>query len=45
MRGWDERSDARFTYVSCEAQVPKDHPLRPIQRICKRGVGGSVAGM
>jgi transposase len=33
MRGWDARSDALFSYVSCEARVPKDHPLRPIQRI------------
>jgi len=33
MRGWDERSDALFSYVSCEARVPKDHPLRPIRRI------------
>jgi transposase len=33
MRGWDERSDALFSYVSCEARVPKDHPLRPIERI------------
>src|SRR5438132_9525057 len=33
MRAWDERSDALFSYVSCEALVPKDHPLRPIRRI------------
>ena len=33
MRGWDTRSDALFSYVSCEAQVPKNHPLRPIRRI------------
>ena len=33
MRGWDERSDALFSYVSCEARVPKDHPLRPIRQI------------
>jgi transposase len=33
MRGWDARSDALFSYVSCEARVPKDHPLRPIRRI------------
>ena len=33
MRGWDARSEALFSYVSCEARVPKDHPLRPIQRI------------
>jgi transposase len=33
MRGWDGKSEALFSYVSCEARVPKDHPLRPIRRI------------
>ena len=33
MRGWDVRSEALFSYVSCEARVPKDHPLRPIRPI------------
>src|SRR5438874_13779830 len=33
MRGWDARSDALFSYVNCEARVPKDHPLRPIRQI------------
>ena len=33
MRGWDAKSEALFSYVSCEARVPKDHPLRPIRRI------------
>jgi transposase len=33
MRGWDTKSEALFSYVSCEARVPKDHPLRPIRRI------------
>src|ERR1700757_4984508 len=33
MRGWDTRSDALFSYVSCERRVPKDHPLRPIRQI------------
>ena len=33
MRGWDAKSDALFRNVSCEARVPKDHPLRPIRRI------------
>src|SRR6201981_536770 len=33
MRGWDVKSDALFSYLSCEARVPKDHPLRPIRRI------------
>jgi hypothetical protein len=25
--------EALFGYVSCEAQVPKDYPLRPIRQI------------
>ena len=33
MRGWDARSEALFSYLSCEARVPKDHPLRPIRQI------------
>ena len=31
MRGDDVRTEGLFSYVSCEARVPKDHPLRPIQ--------------
>ena len=33
MRGGDVRTDGLFSYVSCEARVPKDHPLRPIRAI------------
>src|ERR1700676_2192424 len=33
MRGGDVRSEALFSYLSCEARVPLDHPLRPIQKI------------
>jgi transposase len=33
MRGSDEQTAALFSYVSCEARVPKDHPLRPIRSI------------
>ena len=33
MRGSDERSEGLFSYVSCEARVPPDHPLRPIRAI------------
>jgi hypothetical protein len=33
MRGWDVRSEALFSYVSCAARVPLDHPLRPIRQI------------
>src|SRR6201985_745844 len=41
MRGWDARSDTLFSYVSCEARVPKDHPLRPIRQI----VDGALAAL
>src|SRR5438309_5233850 len=33
MRGPDERSHGLFSYVSCEARVPADHPLRPVWAI------------
>jgi transposase len=33
MRGGDAKTEALFSYVSCEARVPLDHPLRPIRRI------------
>jgi transposase len=33
MRGEDHESGALFSYVSCEARVPVDHPLRPIRAI------------
>ena len=33
MRGADQRSESLFSYVSCEARVPLDHPLRAIREI------------
>jgi transposase len=33
MRGEDQQTSALFSYVSCEARVPADHPLRPIRMI------------
>jgi transposase len=33
MRGADVRTDSMFSYVSCEARVPLDHPLRPVRAI------------
>jgi transposase len=33
MRGGDIRTEALFSYLSCEARVPQDHPLRPIRTI------------
>lgn len=32
MRGWNAKSGAPFSYVSCEARVPMI-PVRPIRRI------------
>ena len=33
MRGGDAQTEALFSYVSCEARVPVDHPLRAIREI------------
>ena len=33
MRGGDVRTENLFSYLSCEARVPADHPLRPIRTI------------
>ena len=33
MRGADARPGSLFSYVSCEARVPADHPLRVIRAI------------
>jgi hypothetical protein len=33
MRGGDARTEALFSYVSCEARVPRDDPLRAIRNI------------
>ena len=33
MRGVDEQTGALFSYVSCEARVPPDHPLRLIRAV------------
>jgi transposase len=33
MRGEDEQTGALFSYVSCEARVPADHPLRLIRAV------------
>ena len=33
MRGDDRQQGAMFSYVSPEARVPKDHPLRPLRQM------------
>jgi transposase len=43
MRGGDVRSEALFSYVSCEARVPFDHPLRPIRKIVDAALGALTA--
>src|SRR5258708_13794901 len=39
MRGGGVRSEGLFSYLNCEARVPLDHPLRPIQKIVDEAVG------
>jgi len=41
MRGLEDKSPARFTYVRPESFVPKNHPLRAIKRM----VDDALAGM
>jgi transposase len=38
MRGDDVRTESLFSYLSCEARVPMDHPLRPIRTIVDRAL-------
>ena len=33
MRGDDRKQQALFSYVSPEARIPRDHPLRPIRKM------------
>ena len=33
MRGGDARTEALFSYVSCERRVPMNYPLRAIRKI------------
>jgi hypothetical protein len=33
MRGLDKRQEGMFSYVSPEARIPKDHPLRLIREM------------
>ena len=38
MRGKDVQKEAIFSYLSPEARVPKDHPLRPIRDLVNRAL-------
>ena len=39
MRGGDVRTEALFSYLSCEARVPLDHPLRSIRTLVDQALG------
>lgn len=43
MRGYENRSDALFLYVSPESFVPGDHPLRPIRLMADKALA-SLSG-
>src|SRR3974390_241810 len=38
MRGDDIHQDAMFSYLSPEARVPRDHPLRPIRNMVNQAL-------
>jgi hypothetical protein len=38
MRGDDVQQEARFSYLSPEARVPPDHPLRPIRNMVNQAL-------
>ncbi len=39
MRGDDIHQDAMFSYLSPEARVPQDHPLRPLRQMVNQDLG------
>ena len=45
VRGWNAKSDTPFSFVSCQAWVRKDHPLRSNRQIVDEGADCSVAGI
>src|SRR4030043_1590423 len=40
MRGDDIHQDSMFSYLSPEARVPKDHPLRPLRQMVNQALRG-----
>jgi transposase len=38
MRGDDIHQDSMFSYLSPEARVPKDHPLRPLRQMVNQAL-------
>jgi transposase len=44
MRGTDSRTESLFSYVSCEARVPSDHPLRLIRAVVDEALEALSSG-
>ncbi len=42
MRGFDERQNGLFGYVSLEARIPSTHPLRAVREIVDRALAGML---
>jgi transposase len=40
MRGNDREQDGMFSYVSMEARIPEDHPLRAVKRMADDALRG-----
>src|SRR5271157_5816561 len=40
MRGNDREQDGMFSYVSMEARIPEDHPLRAVKRMADEALRG-----
>ena len=38
MRGDDVQQEAMFSYLSPEARVPQDHPLRPLRQMVNQAL-------
>ena len=38
MRGIDDQQEPMFSYVSIEARIPKDHPLRPLRTMVDKAL-------
>jgi hypothetical protein len=44
MRGSDDRQDGMFSYISLEARVPTNHPLRPIREMVDDALTATPTG-
>ena len=45
MRGTDRQTNQMFSYLSPEAMVPPDHPLRVIRPLANAALGRSISSL